>query len=464
MDDGILRQFISAILWQIAAFGRLPDRLKSAHMPTTTLTPAAAIAHAEEGRDALERLILMRWLATLGEMMLIAAALPFFEVALPLPQMLTIVALLAGFNLVTQQRLARGGPVTGRELFAQLSVDITALTLLLFFSGGAANPLVSLYLPTIAIAAVLLPGRFVWGVAALSVAAYSLLVFFNVPLPVNDAGRAARLHLAGMWLTFVASAALIAWFAARMAAAIRRRDRLLAAAREDALRNERVIALGSLAAGAAHELGTPLATMAVLVGELSEHAGLDTETQEDLLLLREQLEHCKGIITSLAAHAGQTRAEGGSAIGLDAWLEQIIDRWRRLRPHAEAKVWLHGTACAPQIVGEATLGQALLNLFNNAADATGSGNSGEIEIEASWDAAQLRLEVRDRGPGFDEKVLLAAGRAFVTTREEGTGIGLFLAHAAVERLGGRITLINRQGGGAITRVELPLEKIKASNP
>ncbi len=416
----------------------------------------AATPH-EKGADHLRRLLLMRWFAVAGQLALIAAAQPLLDIELPLVPMLAIVALLAGFNLATRQRLARGGAVADGELFAQLCVDVTALTLLLFFSGGAANPLVSLYLPSIAIAAVVLPGRFAWGVVFLGVAAYSLLVFWNVPLPVSDAARATRLHLAGMWLIFVASAALIAWFVARMAAAIRSRDLELAAAREEALRNERVIALGSLAAGAAHELGTPLATMAILAGELGRNADLGPETQEDLALLREQIEHCKGIITGLAARAGQTRAEGGGAVALDRWLEQVIARWRQLRPHAEAKVSLHGTAPAPRVVGEATLEQALLNLFNNAADA---GNS-EVDIEAEWDAEWLRLEVRDHGPGFDENVLLQAGRAFVTTRSEGTGIGLFLAHAAVERLGGRIALANREDGGAVTRVELPLEKIRA---
>jgi two-component system sensor histidine kinase RegB len=412
----------------------------------------------EKGQDPLRRLILMRWFALAGELVLVVAAGPLLDIALPLAPMLGILLLLAGFNLLTRRRVVRGGAVGAGELFAQLCVDIAALSLLLFFSGGAANPLVSLYLPGIAIAAVVLPGRFAWSVVALSVVAYSLLVFYYVPLPVTDAERATRLHLAGMWLIFVASAALISWFVARMAAAIRSRDLELAAAREEALRNERVVALGSLAAGAAHELGTPLATMAILAGELSRESALRPDAQEDLALLRSQIEHCKGIITGLAARAGQARAEGGGAVALDGWLEQAIARWRRLRPHAEAKVSLHGTA-APRIVGEATLEQAVLNLFNNAADADG----GRIEIEAEWDSDRLRLEVRDRGPGFDENVLLAAGRAFVTTRAEGTGIGLFLAHAAVERLGGRIVLANREGGGAVTRVELPLDKLKADD-
>ncbi len=418
-------------------------------------------ARLEEGQDSLRRLLAMRWLAVAGEAAAIAAAPLLLGIPLPLAPMLGIVALQAAFNLHAHGRLRRGGPVAEGELVAQFGVDMVALTLLLFFSGGAANPFVSLYLPPIAVAATILPARAAWGIALSGMAAYSLLSVFNVPLELADAERATRLHLAGMWLTFAVSAALIAWFVARMAAAIRSRDLELAAAREEALRNERVIALGSLAAGAAHELGTPLATMAILAGELARNVDVRPDMKEDLALLREQVEHCKGIITGLAARAGQARAEGGGAIALDRWLEQVVARWRQLRPHAEAKVSLRGTAGAPKIVGEATLEQALLNLFNNAADADADG--GEVDIEADWDSAQLRIEIGDRGPGFDEHVLLAAGRAFVTTRPEGAGIGLFLAHAAVERLGGRIVLAGREGGGAVTRVELPLDRIKAND-
>jgi two-component system sensor histidine kinase RegB len=200
--------------------------------------------------------------------------------------------------------------------------------------------------------------------------------------------------------------------------------------------------------------------MAVIVGELARQPDVAAQAREDLALLREQIGHCKDIITSLAERAGETRAEGGRALGLDTWIEEIVARWRRLRPQIVARTELLGAAPAPRIIGEATLEQALLNLFNNAADASPA----EVDIRAEWDERMLRIEVCDGGPGIDEKVLLAAGRSFITTRPQGTGIGLFLAHAAIERFGGAIVLANRAGGGACARVELPLTRILATRP
>jgi two-component system sensor histidine kinase RegB len=164
-----------------------------------------------------------------------------------------------------------------------LCVDLVALAILLYLSGGAANPLISFLLVPVAVAALSMPGRLTAVVALLAIAIYSLAhVGVYLPLPVADAERGARLHLGGMWLTFVVSATMIAWFVARMTASIHERDSRLAAAREQALRDERVVALGALAAGAAHELGTPLATMAVVIGELEQEPCLDADARTDL--------------------------------------------------------------------------------------------------------------------------------------------------------------------------------------
>jgi len=330
----------------------------------------------------------------------------------------------------------------------QLLFDIVALASVLLLAGGAANPLVSLLLPPVAIAALALPAPRVYGVAGLAVAAYSLLNVFYLPLPIADAERAARLHLAGMWVTFVVSVVMLAWFVVRQTASVRQRDGELAAARERALRDERVIALGALAAGAAHELSTPLATMAVVAGELAHDDTLGESARRDVALLREQIAACKAIISRLAERAGAGRLDSAAAQPADRWLSAAHARWQQLRPQAQSALQLAGSIPAPAIVADATLEQGLLNLFNNAAD-TGTA----VAVRGLWDANWLTVEVRDSGPGFAAPVLAAAGRAPLAAHAGGSGVGLFLANAAIARLGGELTLHN--DGGALARVRLP---------
>lgn len=430
--------------------------LETLETPARRFTGPACDPDPDASGEA-RRLMRMRWIAIACQIAAIGAAQPLLDIELPRLPMFAIVGLLAAFNLFAHRRLAHPASVTHMELFSHLCVDVSALTVLLFFGGGSANPFVSLYLPAIAIAAALLPARYAWLLAAISAAAYSSLVFYYVPLSVPDVGRAAQLHLAGMWLTFVVSGALITWFISRMTAALRARDRSLAAAREEALRNERIVALGSLAAGAAHELGTPLATMAVIAGELAREPRTPPAMKEDLALLRSQIDLCKGILTGMAGRAGQTRAEGGRRLALDAWLAEVLARWRTLRPGARPRLAIEGRSPAPQVLGEATLEQALVNLLNNAADA----GTPDVEIAANWDLSTLRIEVRDRGPGLDEAVLRDAGREPLTSRPGGSGVGLFLASAVVERFGGRLRLFNREGGGAVAHIEVPLARLLA---
>ncbi|MDP2823201.1 MAG: ATP-binding protein, partial [Sulfuritalea sp.] len=279
-----------------------------------------------------------------------------------------------------------------------------------------------------------------------------LLMWRFLPLPVADAERGARLHLGGMWLTFVVSATMIAWVVARMTASIHERDRRLAAAREQALRDERVVALGALAAGAAHELGTPLATMAVVVGELEREPCLDADARADLALVREQIALCKGIISDMAARSGTLRPEQMQARDAVDWVRGVCARWQTMRPRASSRVTIEGGDGAPRIPIEATLEQALTNLLNNAADA----GEAEIDIRLAWDDATLRIAIGDGGPGFPAEVLREAGRVPLPARNGGAGIGLLLAFSAIERMGGRIMLANLPGGGGRVSIELPI--------
>jgi len=415
-------------------------------MPAFPVADAGANLYLDQRRS-----ILLRWWLLLAAAIAVSSAPTLLGLALPLPPMLAVLAALAGFNAWLQWRSPQAS-VSAGELFGQLCVDLAALTVLLYLSGGAANPLISLLLIPVAVAALSLPGRLTALVTVLAVLAYSLLTGFYLPLAIDDVARAARLHLAGMWLTFVVSAAMIAWFVARMTASIRERDRHLAAAREQALRDERVVALGALAAGAAHELGTPLATIAVLVGELECDPALGADARADLAVVREQLALCKGIISGMAQRSGAARTESLQAQDAAAWLRAVVARWQAMRPRAGATIRVAGRGAAPRQVFDPALEQAVGNLLNNAADAA----AGEIRVELDWYQDWLRLMISDTGPGFGAEVLRRGGREMLPAGHGGAGIGLLLAFSAVERCGGRIALDNPPAGGARARIELPL--------
>ncbi|MCX7167573.1 MAG: ATP-binding protein [Rhodocyclales bacterium] len=397
------------------------------------------------------RAVTLRWWLLAAVVIAVSSAPVLLDIALPQLPMFAVLLLMAAFNTVIQWRARSEEAVGAGELFGQLCVDLVALAILLYVSGGAANPLISFLLVPVAVAALSLPGMMTAVVALLAVVLYSLLMWVYLPLSIGDTERAARLHLAGMWLTFVISATMIAWFVARMTASIRERDRRLVAAREQALRDERVVALGGLAAGAAHELGTPLATIAVIVGELEREVFQNAEVHADLALVREQLEICKGIISSMAARAGTLRPEELQVQQADAWLHGVRARWQAMRPRATSRLRFDGNGPAPQIVTEATLEQALVNLLNNAADASAA----EIDIKLVWGAAQLSIVIEDGGPGFPGDVLRHAGRMPLAARNGGAGIGLLLAFSSVERLGGRIVLDNSPAGGGRASIDLP---------
>lgn len=409
----------------------------------------------------IARLFALRNLAIVGQIAAIVLAHLWLGFRLPLAAMGGAVVCLAAINVHAWHLLRRGLPVGEGTVFAQLLGDVAVLTAQLYWSGGATNPFVSLYLLPLTIAAAGLEKRYTWAMALVTVACYSGLVFWHEPLVTeDDAAPPFDLHVTGMWLNFVVSAALTAFFVVRIAATLRERDRLLAAAREKALRDQQVVALGTLAAGAAHEIGSPLATIAVLAREMERDFGADPDLGPTVVSLRKQVETCKRIVTDLMASAGQMRAEGGGPQPLDRFIESAVARWQELRPGARVALVLEGERPAPRIVAEQTVSQTLASLLNNAADASSDG----IELEARWNPERLVVEIRDRGDGLEPAAAARAGEAFFTTKDPGRGIGLglFLAKMAIERLGGEVVLSNRAGGGACTRIDLPLAQLRVS--
>ena len=402
----------------------------------------------------LQRLFVLRNIAIVGQVATVVLVARGLGIALPFDAMASVIIALALLNLLTRLRLRRAWPVNDAELFAQLMLDVLALTVLLYFSGGSTNPFILLYLLPITLTAAALPGFYTWTMAGITIACYSLLMLVYRPLPHMSTQHGSEFgqHVLGMWLGFVVSAALIAYFVVKMGQTLRDRDRTLAALREEQLRNERILALGTLATGAAHELGTPLSTMAVLIKELEQEIVTPSELAHGLGILRDQVTRCKRILSSLTESAGQARAESGGRMHLDDYLEEVIMHWRTLRPAAQVVTHWRGTQPAPSLLAELTLRQAITNILNNAADAA----PGPVEVDGQWDERELRLEVCDRGLGLAPAVEKNAGTLFFTTKEAGLGLGLFLAHATLNRFGGTVQLFNRTGGGACTRLVLPL--------
>ena len=404
--------------------------------------------------EALRRLIGLRWLS-IGTMLGVLVLVPWLlDIPLPGAAILPLALTLIAVNGASTVRLSRLTAIHPAELFAQLCIELAAWSVFLYFTGGATNPLISLLLPLVAIGAAILPGRWAWPLAVLAVVAYSVLWDFNEQLDIYDSGLAVHWHLAGMWLTFALSAGVIVWYVVRMTAAIRSRDQALAAARESSLRSERIVALGNLAAGAAHELGTPLGTMAIVAGELARNRALDDDTRADAEILLTQIAHCKSILGGLTLRAGSLRAEGGSTLAADAWLAGIVDRWRSQRPHVPLAARIDCGHPAPTLIADTTLEQAIHNVINNAADADPTG----IECEAAIDGDRLVVRVLDRGPGMPAGVP-AQGDA-PRCAGQGLGIGLLLACSAAERCGGSIGFAPRDGGGTVVTLSLPLASLQ----
>lgn len=408
----------------------------------------------------LQRLFLLRSIAIIVQCILFALVYSVMELNLPWAKMILVVVILSIINFFTWIRLHRTFPVSNLEFFAQLLVDIFALTVLLYFTGGSTNPFISLYLLPFTIAAAILPWCYTWAIAGITITCYTILLFTYIPLPHDHSGDHSahlmefNLHISGMWLTFVLSTVLIAWFVVKMSNSIRDRDKDLAEAREQALRNEQIIALGTLAAGAAHELGTPLSTMAVIAGELQQEYPHNEEFQNNIRILRNQIIHCKQTLTQLLANAGQARTEDGNSQSIDYFLKQILDKWQLIRPSAKFSYQCQGMQPAPLIMNTQLLSQSILNLLNNAADAS----TEQVRIKSTWDQHTLNLEIHDDGEGLIGEAAQRAGEVFFTSKApgQGFGIGLFLANANIERFGGHVRLFNHPEGGACIHVTLPL--------
>jgi two-component system, sensor histidine kinase RegB len=407
-------------------------------------------------RASVGQLMILRTIAISGQTAAITTAW-YLGVSLPIAIMALVVGALIVMNALTWMRLRRPREASHTEIAAHLGFDLAALTLLLFYSGGIANPFSLLLVLHIVLMALLLPAPAAATGTVLVVACYVVLTRLHAPLEMGS-GDAVPAHLLalGSWLSFMLTAGVVAWFVVRMVATLRNHDRLLSEAAQRALRDEAVLRVGALAAGAAHELATPLTTMAVAAGEIVRNAD-SPSLQHDAGILTSQIKICRETIANLMAAAGHARAVGGGRERLDQFLESIAARCRTMRPEANIVCDWGGVLPAPEIFGEQVLMQALLALLNNAVDASPK----EVQFAGYREGDALRLSIADRGSGLRAGDQGKLGRTFFTTKPpgKGTGLGVVLASRAIERLHGTLCWENRPGGGTRVKVLLPLASL-----
>lgn len=418
--------------------------------------PASRRGYFDRARKLADTLAWLRLCAVAGQLLTVVIVAAWLRMPIPLLPLSLGIAALAMFGLFAFWRLRQPWPVGFPEAFAHIAIDIGVLTWLLFFSGGATNPFVSLLVMPIAIAAAALPPRYVVAVALLAAACYLLLMPWHVALPpLHPVGSGDfNLHVVGMAANFVVTAAVLAFFIARLARALREREADVQRERERGLRDEGILAIATQAAGTAHELNTPLSTIRTLLTELRrEHAG-DSALASDLQLLSGQAERCRDILRELVAVGSRQLAGTAQRVALSALGGDCESQFRLLRPEIELTVYFDTDSADSTVEATPDLRHALINLLSNAADASLAAGSAQVEFGISADARNAVFSVRDHGKG--NGVAPNQVVAFQSNKHDGLGLGLALAHSTAERLGGELTAHRLAPGGWLQRLRVPL--------
>lgn len=408
-------------------------------------------------------LIQLRWLAVFGQAFTIVLSTLLFDLSLTLAPMFGVVGLLVLLNLFSMLRPRLGGEVRNIELMAGLFLDITALTALLYLSGGATNPFVFLYVLQVTLGAILLEAWSTWVLVLYSCLCFGLLTRYFVPLNLgNHQADLFQLHIIGMLVCFILDVLLLVLFIGRISANLRRRDQRLADLRQQAAEEDHIVRMGLLASGAAHELGTPLATLSVILGdwrrlpEFRDHP----ERLQELEETENALKRCKGIVNGILLSAGEARGESPALTTVARFLEELVTEWRGLAPHLtldyqiEAPLDENAFRRLP-IVSDSALRQVIFNVLDNAREVSPQW----IGLSAYCHDGHLRLTVRDRGPGFAPEMLARLGKPYQSSKPRpGSGLGLFLVVNVLRKLGGHVEAHNT-GSGAVVALTLPLASL-----
>lgn len=448
---------------------------QTAETPESALEAPRALpiapASALRGRVRLRTLTNLRWMATGGQTVALFVVYFFFAYPLPIAQCLACVLFAAGLNLVLAFRYPPSHRLTNREATVYLAIDVLQLAALLYLTGGIENPFALMFIAPVVIAASTLNLGNTMILGAVALVSATIISVVHLPLPWNGHFSLPPLYLAGTWASLVLGIGFTSVYAWRIASESARMSAGLAATQLALSREQRLSTIGALATAAAHELGTPLGTIAVVAHELERALPAGSPEAQDARLLRSQAERCRMILMKLA-RPDEPMLGGTPRLPICALLDDLADQFR----DEELEIVIAAAPSdreipQPQVWRAPELLHGLGNIIENAADFARS----RIRIEASWSRTGLKVSVEDDGPGFAPDIFEKIGEPYITSRpgdhavgdteinpptskigkHEGMGLGFFIAKTLLEQTGGTVKALNPPGGGARVSVAWP---------
>jgi len=408
---------------------------------------------------ALPWIVRLRYGIVFGEAAIVLGMRYVFRLDLPLLWTLAPLAIVLSSNLLLDRKVGGAVRFPQQTLGAVFVLDTLCLSVMLALTGGPANPFTLLYLVQITLSAVVLSREWTWVLGLLSTVCFGLLFFLHLPSAAFQGHEQPGLspHLVGMWIAFIVAAGLITFFTGKVSDALRHREQEVLALQEQIAKHERLASLVTLAAGAAHELGTPLGTIAVVSRELERYASSlpDGEAvREDAKLIRSEVERCRLILQRMSAKGAEPVGEAARPVAVMELLNEALAQFPEAQ-RACVAMDLPDPGVVAVLPAQAAV-QALVALLQNAMDANPEGSP--IAVKALISGQEIAFSISDRGQGMSEAVLRRIAEPFFTTKEPGRGMGLgtFLVRLFAERLGGGLSFESVQGKGTTAILKLPL--------
>ncbi len=408
-------------------------------------------------RRNLLQLLFLRLIAIIGQAGTILVAYYFLEISLPLGLMFSVIGALGLLSIFSFYLYESQKNISDKRLFIELLLDVVALTLQFYFSGGISNPFIALFLLQVIISAVLLSAFYSWLIGIITIFCYVGLSFNYQELHEfnHHAGHADSfgLHLQGMLISYVFAAVLLLIFVTKIIKNLKERDKQISQLKQQSLEKEQLIKMGLFATSAAHELSTPLSTIAVVLSDWKK-MNFAKDVDEDIQLLDLQVRRCKKILSEILSSSGKIRLENAQKVSVQEAFDDLIKEWSELRLPQNLN-YKFVKKSDKKIILSSDLKLAFFNVFDNALEE--SFELVEILVEES--DHDLRVIVKDQGRGFSEEVLRNIGKPNFTTKNDSNGLGLFLAINSFARFGGNLKASNKKNGGAEIEIKIPLKNL-----